>query len=64
MIEGRLKGVSRKFSVGFMAFGRNSKGISGKFKMCINGVLRKFQGCFKKDFRVVQERLKGISIEF
>ena len=46
MLQGRLKGVSREFS---MVFVRNSKGISG---------------CFRGDFRVLQQSVKGVSRKF
>ena len=35
-------------------FERSSKGIPWKFKICFKGVSRKFKGCSKKDFRVLQ----------
>ena len=76
VFQGRLKGISKEFSVGFK--GRNSKGILGKLQMCFKGASRKIRGCSKKVFGgtsrqftggfkkvswVFQGRLKGISME-
>ena len=57
MFQGRLKGVSRQFSVGF-------EDISGKVQRCYNGVSRKFQGVSKKVFRMLQRSFKVVSRQF
>ena len=38
--------------------------ISGKIQRYVKGVSRKFQGCSKKDFRMLQERLKVFQWSF
>ena len=47
MFQGSFEWVSRVLE-------RISKGILGKFQICFKGVSRKFKGCSKKDFRVLQ----------
>ena len=69
MLQGGLKGVSRKFQECFREISQiegcfkgvlmGFKGIKrnpkvGKFQMSFKGVSRKFQGCLKKVFRVLQ----------
>ena len=74
MFQVRLKGVSSKIvasrvfqgcfkgvSVGFKVFEKSSKGISGKFQMCFNGVLSGLYGCLKEAQCVFEEGLKGVS---
>ena len=40
------------------------KGISGKFQRYVKGVSRKFLEFPKKVFRMLQGKLKGVSMEF
>ena len=49
VLQERLRGVLREFSVGFKKF-------KGTFKEESNV----FQGCVKKVFRVIQARIKGV----
>ena len=50
---------------GFLGYLKEIQGISGNFQiMCFKGVSKKFQGCSKKVFRVLQGSLKGVSMEF
>ena len=58
MFQGRLKGILREISLGFKVISKN------KFQRYFKGVSRKFQGCSKKVFRMLQERFKGVSSEF
>ena len=71
MLQGRLKGVSREYSVVSRIYERNSKRIleksqgcfSRKFQVCSNTVFKVHQGSFKKVSSVFQGRLKGVSME-
>ena len=62
MYQGRLKGVSGYFSVGFKGisenFKRRSKGGSREVHGNLKDVLRKFQGCLQKVLSVFQENFK------
>ena len=50
MFKGKLKGVSREFSVGFKGIGEKFKGnlleVTKFFRGSLKGVPRKFLGCF------------------
>ena len=43
---------------------RTSEEISGKFQRYFKDVSRNFQGCSRIFFRIIQGRLKGVSMEF
>ena len=40
---------------------RSSEQISGKFQICFRGFSRKFYGCSRKDFSVLQRSFKKVS---
>ena len=40
-------------------FERSSKGIPGKFQICLKGVSRKFKGCSKESLKGVSRKIEG-----